>query len=57
MTSQEEERERPGRTSTLTKRLAHTAETETPPAPKPSRPYRLTAGRAPLARRQPAPKA
>ncbi len=34
---QEEERERPGRTSTLTKRLAHTAETETPPAPKPSR--------------------
>ena len=34
---EEEERERPGRTSTLTKRLAHTPETETAPARKPTR--------------------
>jgi SecD/SecF fusion protein len=33
----EEERERPGRTSTLTKRLAHTPETDTAPARKPTR--------------------
>ena len=51
---EEEERERPGRTSTLTKRLAHTAETETPPAPKPSRRTAdgaTRAARAPISRR------
>ena len=52
---EEEERERPGRTSTLTKRLAHTAETETPPASKPSRRTPDGATRAPRAP-VPAPK-
>ncbi len=49
---EEEEREHPGRTSTLTKRLAHTPETEAAPARKPSR---RTADGAPRAARAPEP--
>ncbi len=52
----EEERERPGRTSTLTKRLAHTPETETAPARKPSR-RAADAGKRPARSPEPTPKA
>jgi SecD/SecF fusion protein len=51
---QEEEREHPGRTSTLTKRLAHTPETETEAAP-PRKPSRRTADGPPRAARAPEP--